>query len=268
MKKSVLVLAVAFGVSSAFAQDLTSKKGEKFLPEANDWAISVDATSFLNYAGNFLSGAGATAPTWNTLGTSQQIIGKMFKDEKTAYRAGIRLGFGSATTHGTLNNASDSTLVAQDAKNGGSNIYLSAGMEMRRGTTRLQGFYGAELGFGMASNKTTNKYALAMSDTKAVNGSRVTESKGGSTLMIGLRGFIGAEYFIFPKIAIGGELGWGLLVTSTGKTSSTTETKAGTTVTTKTTDGAKGPGSFGIDTDRTNTAFGPQSGTIRLTLHF
>jgi len=33
MKKSVLGLALAFGVSSAFAQDLTSKKGEPILPE-------------------------------------------------------------------------------------------------------------------------------------------------------------------------------------------------------------------------------------------
>ena len=53
MKKSVLALALAFGVTTAFAQDLTSKKGEPILPEAGDWGISTDATPFLNYAGNF-----------------------------------------------------------------------------------------------------------------------------------------------------------------------------------------------------------------------
>ena len=35
MKKSVLVVALAIGVTAAFAQDLTSKKGEKYLPEAH-----------------------------------------------------------------------------------------------------------------------------------------------------------------------------------------------------------------------------------------
>jgi hypothetical protein len=46
MKKSVFMIALAFGVSSAFAQDLTSKKGEPILPEAEDWAISMDARSY------------------------------------------------------------------------------------------------------------------------------------------------------------------------------------------------------------------------------
>ncbi len=268
MKKSVLVLAVAFAVSSAFAQDLTSKKGEKFLPEANDWAISVDATSFLSYAGNMLSTNGANAPTWSFLNSNNTITGKMFKDEKTAYRASIRIGFGNTTTHGTLNTANDSQFVAMDAKTSGANIYLAGGMEMRRGTTRLQGFYGGEVGFGMGGGgKTKNTYAMSMSDTKATNGTRTTESKSGSTIMFGVRGFIGAEYFIFPKIAIGGEFGWGLGFSTTGKASSTTETKAGTTITTKTTDGAKGAGAFSLDTNGMNGIFGPSS-TVRLTFHF
>jgi len=82
MKKSVLALAMAFGVTSAFAQDLTSKKGEPILPEAGDWAIGIDATPFLNYAGQLLSTSGSSAPTWNFLNGNNTIIGKMFKDEK------------------------------------------------------------------------------------------------------------------------------------------------------------------------------------------
>jgi len=53
MKKSIALVAMAFGVTSAFAQDLTSKKGEPFLPEAGDYAISIDANPFLNYLGTF-----------------------------------------------------------------------------------------------------------------------------------------------------------------------------------------------------------------------
>ena len=46
MKKSIALVAMAFGVSSAFAQDLTSKKGEPILPEAGDWSIGIDAAPF------------------------------------------------------------------------------------------------------------------------------------------------------------------------------------------------------------------------------
>ena len=98
MKKSIALVAMAFGVTSAFAQDLTSKKGEPFLPEAGDYAVSIDATSFLQYAGNFFGKAATNnAPTWNFLNGNNTISGKYFKDATTAYRIGLRLGFGSVT---------------------------------------------------------------------------------------------------------------------------------------------------------------------------
>jgi hypothetical protein len=53
MKKSLTLLALVLGMSGAFAQDLTSKKGEPFLPEAGDWGLGIDANPFLEYAGNF-----------------------------------------------------------------------------------------------------------------------------------------------------------------------------------------------------------------------
>ena len=56
MKKTALALALAFGISGAFAQDLTSKKGEPYLPEAGDWSIGIDANPLLNYMGNLFSG--------------------------------------------------------------------------------------------------------------------------------------------------------------------------------------------------------------------
>lgn len=77
MKKSVLVIALAFGVTGAFAQDLTSKKGEPILPEAEDWAISMDATPIFNYIGNAFNGSTAnSAPGASWLNTDQTIIGK------------------------------------------------------------------------------------------------------------------------------------------------------------------------------------------------
>src|SRR5437773_1804179 len=104
MKKSVLALALAFGVTTAFAQDLTSKKGEPILPEAGDWGLGVDATPFINFAGNlFNNSVTNNAPSWNFLTNNQTIAGKYFTDEKTAYRGAIRLGFGSTTYKNYVN---------------------------------------------------------------------------------------------------------------------------------------------------------------------
>ena len=50
MKKSLILAALLIGAGSAQAQ-LTSKKGEAYLPEAGDWSFGVDATPFLTYMG-------------------------------------------------------------------------------------------------------------------------------------------------------------------------------------------------------------------------
>ena len=46
MKKTIVLVALAFGSISVSSQDLTSKKGEPILPEAGDWGIGIDATPF------------------------------------------------------------------------------------------------------------------------------------------------------------------------------------------------------------------------------
>jgi hypothetical protein len=268
MKKTSLVVALALGVSSAFAQDLTSKKGELILPEAGDWGISVSATPFLNYVGNFIGGNGLNAaPSFTYLSTNQSIMGKYFVDEQTAYRGGLRINFGSTSSAvkvPVIPAAVPVTYVDDVTKVGGSNIGLTAGWEKRRGKTRLQGFYGGELGFALGTSKTTTTYGNAVSVDNPVT--RTKEIKGGSTLGFGLRGFIGAEYFIFPKMSIGGEFGWGLAFSSTGEGETTTESWDGTAVVTTLTKTGK-TSSFGFDTDNMNSVFGP-AGTIRLGLHF
>ena len=93
----LLIAAFAFSASAAFAQDLTSKKGEAYLPAAGDWSIGIDATPVLNYVGGFLSSAGGVAPTWDYLNSNQAIIGKMYKDESHATRAILRIGINSMT---------------------------------------------------------------------------------------------------------------------------------------------------------------------------
>ncbi len=68
------------------------------------------------------------------------------------------------------------------------------------------------------------------------------------TFGIGVRGFVGVEYFFAPKISIGGEFGWGINFLSTAKGSSETEVWDGTGVKTTETESA-GDSQFHVDTD-------------------
>ena len=83
LKPLFTVVAVLFA-SIAIAQTpptnssetiLLSKKGEPILPEAKDWALSVDASPFLTYTGKLLSNDGADAPAVNSLANYPLTIG-------------------------------------------------------------------------------------------------------------------------------------------------------------------------------------------------
>ena len=245
MKKSVLLLAATFGVTGAFAQDLTSKKGEKYLPEANDWAISLDAQPVIKTLGNIMNPNAPGAIT-GTGGATNYIMGKLFKDEKTAYRAILGLNFGSVTTKNLVNQvgstATPPAQVEDVTKVSSNSITLGAGLEKRRGSTRLQGYYGGMAMISLGGGKTTNTYGNALSATNPV-ASRSTSVKSGSNFGLNLNGFIGAEYFILPKVSLGAEYWWGLGFSSTGEGESVSEgwdatTNGIKTTTTKTAGGS------------------------------
>ena len=323
MKKTATMIALALGVTSASAQDLTSKKGEPYLPEAGDYAVSIDATPFLYYAGNFfgksnftnnngLITSGNPAPTWNFLNGNNTITGKYFVDANTAYRVGLRLGFATgkdrrmvtALPTSTVNSYPEANATVENTrKQTRTNLGISAGIEKRRGKTRLQGFYGADAGiyFSSVKDKYTYGNALAGNATpaNAVNvvaeddfsgtlgasntttvvlssgqagAARALEAKSGSTFSFGVRAFVGAEYFIIPKMSIGGEFGWGVGLSLTGKAKSTYESvglpngATNTTVGETNIEGGKSSG-FGFDTDSRNGVFGPNA-SLRVTFHF
>lgn len=285
MKKRLLFVAAIFAATATFAQDgLTSKKGEAYLPEAGDFALGFDANPFLNYAGNLFNGntgnsIGAGA-TW--FAPNMAIYGKMFKDEKTAYRGMLRLGFGSNTVGTVVNLKSnpsdvDTKEFTNEAKSSYNNIVLGGGIEKRRGNTRIQGIYGGMLMIGFGGSSTENTYGLAYSDSSVTanagnpdfpNG-RTTKVKNGSTFMLGISGFAGVEWFFAPKVSLGAEYSWGLSMNSTGESETTTESwgtapgaPAATpnSLQTKTSKGGKSS-SFGIDT-------GISGARISLNFHF
>jgi hypothetical protein len=307
MKKKVLFVAALFVAATTFAQDgLTSKKGEAILPEAGDWAIGFDAMPFLNYGGNLLNGntgnsfGGASwtpqntnsligaAPTWG-------IYGKMYKDEHTAYRGTLRIGFGSMTQKNTID-TSTTTLtgeITDERKYSNFNLVLGGGIEKRRGNTRIQGYYGGEALISFATMSTTYTYADAGSGTTTAgnlhtasytdwtafdagsigsaamvtnNNERTTKNQMGSTFGLTLRGFIGVEWFVAPKVSIGAEYGWGIRMSSTGNGERDTENYAVPTGSTDESNIARkhvtgGKSTFGLDTDVSNAS-------LKILFHF
>ena len=301
MKKLSILVGALTLTSSLFAQDLTSKKGENYLPEKGDWALGIDAVPFLNYFGNFIGGNGVNvAPNWNYATNNNTIVGKYFVEEKMAYRGALRIGFGSN---------SNTVLVADRAVDNAGLVYpgqvamkenkmstsynaigLAGGLEWRKGTTRLQGFYGGELGFMMAGGSEKYSYgnALDANTTEPLhvdvdpaddfgtnmttdsygNAARVTSTKN-SSFGIGLRGFIGVEYFIVPKLSVGGEFGWGLgfmTMKNSNEIESIGDVNGTDVVGKQSNEGAKNS-MFGIDTDINNTVFG-NAGQLKITFHF
>src|SRR4030095_3666410 len=134
-------------------------------------------------------------------------------DETTSYRGKIRLGFGS-TSQETGDTAATTLLKTSTS---GMNINLGAGMQYNRGKGRLRGIYGFEASIGLSSFKTTYDY------NGTPNNGAILEAKDGSGFSLGVRGFVGAEYFFAPKISISGEFGWGIAFSSVGEGESTFE---------------------------------------------
>jgi hypothetical protein len=311
MKKTVILFVLAFSFSGIFAQELVSKKGEEFLPKKDDWAISMCADPIFNFVGNMFNGNlsnGTPAASW--MNGNQTIVAKKFMEDNQAYRVIIRLGFLNQTYKNLLTDNANITPITFPApspqvedkyKLSNTNIGIGVGKEWRKGKNRLQGFYGADFMVWISSSSKTYTYGNEMSDTTIAaagmytnpnttvftaggavltsnqEASRVMSSKSGMTFGLGLRGFIGAEYFIFPKIAIGAEYGWGLGFQSTGRGSQTVQTTGminGRTLAGETTTETAGSSAFGIDTDlNQSNVFGFKgsnagSASLKVTLHF
>lgn len=277
MKKTVLFAAALFAVTAATAQtgEITSNRGENWLSQDGDWGLTFEATPLLNYAGNLFNGHannGGVAlnnmfTSANATGGSGVVIGgKKLVDANTAYRAKLRLGFGSDKNTVLVNDVTSTTTpqaqVEDVQKNSFMAIDLGFGLEKRVGSTRVVGIYGAELGVGFGSNKTTYEYGNSLTATNPLHsntfgqGNGVTEVKGGSILSVGLRAFAGVEWFVAPKVSLSGEYFWGLAMRSNGHNETTTETFTNNAATSTTVEAGTKTGHFSIDTGVSGASIG------------
>lgn len=271
MKKTVLFAAALVAGTAVSAQtgEITSNRGENWLSQDGDWALTFDAAPLLNYAGNLFNGnLGNGGVAMNNLFNSQGaagiggnrvvIGGKKLIDANTAYRGQLRLGFGSHKESNQVMQAgqADPTVTVEDqVKDGFMGIDLGFGLEKRVGSTRVVGVYGAMFNVGFGSSKTTYTYGNALAANNPV-ANRPTETKNGSTFGLGLRAFAGVEWFCAPKISLSGEYTWGVAMTSEGYGSTSSEGWVNNAVKTNTADTGTKKGNFSIDTGVSGASIG------------
>jgi len=291
--------------STQIQKPLLSKKGEAILPQAKEWGISIDATPVFNYINNLGKNFTNRVPT---------ITGKYFKDAHTAYRVAAHVGITNTTTR---SQARDRSIAPGGSgqifpvseptkenvwKRSGTAFGVSAGIEKRRGNTRLQGFYGAEAGIYISSSKDKFSYGNQLSTTgnavdvsstddamtsaafgnannvdsavaiySKIGSARITERKNGTSFTFGARAFAGAEFFVLPKLSIGAEFGWGLSFTSYGRSLTSYESKGtsstGDIIVAPTTIENKKGSEFKLDTNSLNALWG-NSAVIKVCLYF
>jgi hypothetical protein len=274
MKKKILFVAAILGASfSTIAQDENADK--VFTPEAGDWVIGFDAAPILNYVGNMFNGTQNNSFNSDFVNNDNILFGKYYKDATTAYRGSLRI-LNYSVKQDILNDTSTvsymPSYLTDVTKQSGSLIQFGAGLEKRKGEGRFQGYYGGELmiTLGGATNSST-EYSTALTLDNIANGSasnfRNISSNTAGGFGVSIRGFAGVEYFIFPKISLGAEFGWGFGLQTTGEAETVTEIydfvdAAATTATTfeVTTMTAKNS-IMAIDTDN-------MGGKVKLLFHF
>lgn len=189
MKKIILSLVAVFAFGAVSAQNLVSSKGEQYLPKQGDWSIGFNAGNALDFIGNAFNAntRNSSADLFegqNVLNFGQGVfsstasvitfVGKKFDTDNTATRYTASFNF---------------NFEKQKDVDGTSQFGLVAGYgkEWRKGTTRLQGYYGVDGLVGL-----------------------VSPAKKQFGFGIGAQGFAGVEYFIFPKVALGAQYTYGV----------------------------------------------------------
>lgn len=244
MKKVLLLVVCSFLFFGVNAQDepLTGKKGQLILPEAGDIGLGVNMIPFFNWFGNSFNNNSnnlyaSSNKFFNVFGNSV-VMGKYMLSEKTAARVHFGFNLSSVTQNeyvrdNSTNNPMDMVLDSRKADQG--HYTLALGYEMRRGKGRIQGYYGLDLILRLQqSSGFIYSYGNGYSNANIVptsfdwgtniNGNERVVSDGGNvTFGVGIRPFIGVEYFVAPKLSVGVEFGWGLALNSTFESTTSSE---------------------------------------------
>ena len=271
-------------------EPLLNKRGHSILPEAKDWSIGFDANFIVDYVGNMFNNSTSNPGGRPNYLRPNTIIVKYMKTERMAYLAMLRISNVATSISSPITDQNSTVTppfkVTDKWTNDSLNINIAVGFQKYRGKGRLQGVYGASLGvlFGGKTDKYT--YGNPIDETHPVNGDtssatynttnfgtgisgfsninsagRVTEAKSGAVFGVGVRGWIGAEYFFATKMSIGAQYGWGISLTSIGQSEATVEYLDNTSKKASTSIKGADFSSFYVDVDNA-------SGQLSLNLYF
>jgi hypothetical protein len=240
MKKIVMIalgLCISASVNAQDNEQVQNKNGKDIMPVKGEWAvgIGVSMASVTGWVGSMFgytgyNSVGQTYINNPAFGSTTSIFGKYMVSDNNAIRMSISNGGSDFTnnfqTYDDRANDPDS-VVTDTYRSNNSSTYVSAGWEWRRGKSRLRGVYGAEAILSWSNNHEHYSYGneLSASNTTPTDAfstwnndfGRMTEARYGATFGAGVRGFVGVEYYIAPKICIGTEFGWRAMLSQTGK---------------------------------------------------
>jgi len=245
MKKFTILLGALMLTVSVFAQvndkdgevNMMSKRGEYILPVEGDFALGINAVPIVNYFGNLFNGnvgnsANFSAMNWNEIWSDAAVntpllFGKYYLSDKSAIRAGLTIGIMNRVERQnvTMNQeVPDPYVTVTDVYNRtGTTLGIGADYLMYRGKGRVQGFYGG--GFALSYQKTKRAFTYGnlitteftapywydfLNGTYQSGGQRTLSQSANRNYGITLSGVVGVEYFVAPKISIGGEFRLGL----------------------------------------------------------
>lgn len=236
-------IALAFGAlaltCSVNAQDagLTNKEGIPILPEQGEYAIGFNAVPVLNWVGNMFNNTNNNTYVGDNkfisnLGNNV-LFGKYMLENNRAIRAHLRVGIFNLSRDNYVidDTANDPDMMVTDNQTINDQTYtLGGGYEFRRGQGRLQGIYGGDVFFMYNKNSESYEYGnvfgeLNQAPTTTTNfnnganspqGERIVNFQSGGTFGLGVRPFVGVEYFFGSKMSIGGEFGWNVMFANTG----------------------------------------------------
>lgn len=245
--KYISMILLCFVFINANAQEETTeplkgKNGQLILPETSEIGLGFNAIPLLNWFGNsFNNNSNNTYAGFNkffsNFGTSV-VMGKYMLDSKTAIRANFGFNFSSVYEERYIQDdaSNDPMDMVVDSRTSDNGTYvLSGGYEMRRGKGRIQGYYGGDLALMYSqSSGFSYTYGNGYSATNVVPSStnwgsninsneRTVSVDGNNAFGVGLRPFIGLEYFVAPKVSVGGEFGYSLFLMHSFESTSVNE---------------------------------------------
>lgn len=195
MKKVLLLVGLAASTFAASAQNHQHEDFKFFKPKKGDFTTEAGLVGgILNSEFALNNNAGMLRGRYfikNDLALRVGLNLSVANEKENVYGAGNALGFTSNTN---------------------TTFAINAGIEKHfKGTARLSPYVGGDVIFGLG-----NVHNKADANNNGIYQANYTSTLSRTDVSLGLRGIVGADYYIAPKVYLGGEVGLGLLKTWTG----------------------------------------------------